>query len=114
MSFKTEKKADAHAEKVLAILGDKWTGNVWENLGWHVSWQWGSVTLYYSHYRQQYHSLIGEPNGCGGHMDLTQDGAGFSKDPQKAIRLACDYAIEVSQKEWLPIQSSVAQVRLVL
>jgi len=33
---------------------------------------------------------------------------------EKVIRLACVYAIKIFEKEWKPIQSSVAQVRLSL
>ncbi len=111
MSFKSKGEAWAHFEKVLAILGDKWQGRVWENLGWHCAWQWGSVTLYYSVYGDSYGVLIGEPGGCGGHMDLSYDGP-YSKNPKEAIRQACDNAIKVFEREWKPIQLSVAQVRL--
>lgn len=115
MSFKSSYEASEHVKKVLAILGDKWTIRVWKNLGWHCAWQWGSVTLYYSKYNDHYHVLIGEPGGCGGHMDLCQDeDLGYCKDPKEAIRMACDSAIEVFEREWRPIQSSVSQVRLSL
>ena len=114
MAFKTEKQAQAHCDVILGFLGDSWKGRVWDNLGWHVCWQWGSVTMYYSTYRKQYHCLIGEPDGCGGHIDLSQDIAGMSDDPKEAIRMACDTALEVIQQEWKPIEFSVSVVRLSL
>ena len=109
--FSTEAKAQAYSALVRKIIGDEWFPCVWENLGWNVSWQWGSVTLYFEPRRDQYHCLVGEPDGCGGHIDLSQEG-GWSSDPKKAIRLACDEALEVFENGWKPIMSSVAQVRL--
>lgn len=118
MTFETAKQAQEQCDKVLTILDPDckgtWVGRVWYNLGWHVSWQWGSVTMYYDVCDKQYDCLIGAPDGCGGHMDLSQNGAGMSDDPKEAIRLACDHAIEVFEKEWKPIQLSVASVRLSL
>jgi len=114
MGFKTQDNAQAHVKKVLAILGDKWTGRVWHNHGcWHAAWQWGSVTLYYEVYGNYYHALVGEPGGCGGHMDLTTDNR-QADDPIAAIKLACDAAIEAIEQQWKPIMTSVSVVRLSL
>lgn len=111
MSFKTKSAANNHCAKICYTLGPGWEGRVWENLGWHVAWQNGSVTLYYSVRGDYYHVLIGEPGGCGGHMDLTFDGNSNS-DPKKAIMAACECAQTVFEKQWKPIQLSVANVVL--
>ena len=114
MPFKTSKQARTHCDKILNILGDAWKGRVWENPGWHCAWQNGSVSLYYNDYYNYYSVLIGEPGGCGGHADLNHNDVPYSKDPKEAIRLACDSALEVIEREWTPIQLSVTQVRLSL
>ena len=119
MGFTSEQKAEAHNAKVLGILDPEcegtWKGRVWYNHGgWHVCWQWGSVTLYYEPRGEYYHTLVGAPNGAGGHMDLSQGGGGRSQDPKEAIRLACDTALEVIENEWKSIELSVSVVRLSL
>jgi hypothetical protein len=114
MSFETEKKAQAHCDKVLVILGDNWKGRVWNNLGWHCSWQWGSVALYYStNSGGYYHTLIGHPGSGSGHADLNMDvppGITYT-DPKEAVMKACDSALQVIASTWAPIHTSVAQVR---
>ncbi len=110
MSFKSKKQAEAKRDEVLAVLGDGWEGEVWNNLGWHCAWQLGSVTLYYSVYGDNYHTLVGDVGGCGGHMDLSVD-LPSSKDPLEAVRMACDGALEVMEQKWKPIQESVTSVR---
>lgn len=117
MPFKTKQSAEEKSHKVLAILGDKWTGRVWDNMGWHVSWRWGSIAIHYSTERNEYYCFVGSPYDhlLGGHMDLGQEeGKGYSADVLEAVRMACDNAIQVFESEWKPIQSSVAEIRLSL
>lgn len=112
MSFNLKKQAQTFCDNILTTLGDNWKGRVWNNnLGWHCAWQWGSVTLYYSVYNSSYSVLIGEPGGCGGHMDLSYNRENIYIYPKEAIQAACDVAIEVFEKEWAPIQQSVTEVR---
>ncbi len=114
MGFETETAAHVVRNDVLQIIGDKWTGHIWENLGWHVEWYWGHVQLHYDTYRNQYYGRIGELEGGGGHIDLAPAETGWSDDPKEAIRLACTHAHEVFEEEWRPIMSSVSVVTLSL
>ncbi len=116
MSFETQEQAQMHCDKVLDILDPDcdghWHGRVWDNLGWHCAWQWGSVSLYYSDHGDDYDVLIGAPGGWGGRADLScTDNEDCCKDPKEAIRKACDVALEVFEKEWKPIQLSVEEIR---
>lgn len=117
MAFKTEKQAQEHCNKVLAILDPdcdgNWQGRVWDNLGWHCCWKNGAVNLHYEWDLQYYWAMVGSLDDSFGHNALTAD-LEPTDDPKEAIRLACDYAIDVFEKEWKPIQLSVAQVRLSL
>jgi len=113
MSFKSSTEANEHLKKVLSILGDNWQGRIWDNLGWHCSWQWGSVTLHYTPQSKMYCVLIGDPGGCGGHVDLSRDLVA-SEDPIEVIRASCDSALQVIADSWKPIESSVSRVRLSL
>lgn len=111
MGYKTETEAQTHCNEILAILGKKWKGRVWENLGWHCAWQNGAVTLHRETMGDYYFAFVGTPWGYGGHMDLNR-GNSHDKDPKKAIMKACEMAQKVFETEWRPIMFSVATVVL--
>ena len=109
MAFPNEKAAQAHCDKVLGVLGDKWKGKIRQDgVGdWDVSWQWGAILLRYMQHLNQYNVSVGNE-----HDDLII--YEHFDDPKAAVLVACDHAIEVFESEWKPIMLSVAVVRLSL
>jgi len=108
MSFDKKSEAEIHAAAIQGILGDEWTARVWDNLGWHCAWERDYINLHYSTYGNSYTCLIGTHGG--GHIDLSVEGDGSSRDPKEAIRIACEEAQKVFREKWQPIQDSVANI----
>lgn len=111
MAFKTEKQAQAHCAEILSVLGDSWTGEVWDNLGWHCKWEWGSVSLRYSSHGEYYYALVGTPGSGTGHVGLCPGCLDVITDPKEAVKWACDAALKIIERDWRkPIKLSLEEV----
>lgn len=83
---------------VQRLKGSGWTVQVHENLGWHYTAVSGPVQVYPSG-DGRFHCMIGSdlpasPGGCG--LWTPQPGH-YSKDPNRAVRLALQYVYPVVQ-----------------
>ncbi len=85
-------------------LGPAWKPCVWENLGWHISWENGAFTLYYSSDDKKFSVLI------GGHSDFHDAHKIHRRDPLMAIRLAAQCAQNMYRTKWMPIIGSIETI----
>jgi len=107
------KKMSILGQEVRNKLGSGWRYNVWENLGWHVEWIKGAVSLHYNKQTKRFWAMVGPVDSGAGHMDLTpQVSTCSSPDPIEAVRIAIKFAFEVVEKEWEPIMTSMRNVIL--
>lgn len=98
MSFDTRRKAQAFGKKIQARLrGDNWTIRVWENLGWHVCWRLGRVSLYYASYDHNFSCLIADDDTAPGSGSPVWTTNFSSSDPNAAVKHDLDYAVNVAK-----------------
>jgi len=109
MAFKSKKHAQQHCDKIQAVLGDGWTPDVWNNLGWHCCWIKGAAYLSYSPHSKTYSVLVGDLGSRSGRPELCGD-VPHHDDPIKAVAAACKYALEIINTEWMPIKASVEEL----
>ena len=107
--MKTKAQAQKLADKISAVLGKNWKSEVWENLGWHVDWTNGAISLNYNEYRSQFWCFVGEPNSGTGHLDF-HDISTHSSDPIKVIKASIHNARKVIKTEWTPIIDSINEI----
>lgn len=108
--MKTKKEAEKIARKVAAKLPNGWRCNIWENLGWHVEWHKGAISLHYEWPERYFWCMAGMIDSCTGDLDLSRDPIRRFDDPIAAIKHICRYAKRQIKKEWLPIINSVDKV----
>lgn len=108
-------------DRVLDDLPGPWEGRVWENLGWHVSWTCGAVSLHYSspgfgaelHWKP-FWCMVGDLDSGTGlshfHSRASILDRAFAT-PQEAVRAVCDDAMKAIDGRLLPIINSVRSVR---
>lgn len=94
----THMKADKIKRDVEKILGSDWSSHVWENLGWHVSWQNGAVCLHYEERGNNFWSMVGDIGSGTGNCELTPSTTRHSADPLKAVKWAIKYAQEADEE----------------
>ena len=103
----TEEQARLIANRYSDMLPEPaWRLNIWENLGWHISWRHGCVSLYYEERDNRFWAMVCYPGHHGGHMDLQPDGKHF-RDPLVAVRHAAEQAQAAYREKWMPIIASV-------
>lgn len=92
-----------------------WDVRVWENLGWHIAWVNGAVSLHYDEYNRsdnrRFWAMVGDVRSMTGNAELTPRTCRRFVSPVAAVRAACDYAIDRIEEYWRPIESSVRDVR---
>jgi hypothetical protein len=112
--MRTKTETDRIRDCVLRQLGPGWIGKVWRNLGWHVLWVNGAVSLYYSQPlgvgSVSYWAMIGDIGSTAGSIELTERNCPHFKTPRKAVIHACEYAQKQHAIERVPIMQSVAKV----
>jgi len=98
--MKDKRKAEQLKIEVERILGSGWKGRVWGNLGWHVDWQNGAVSLHYSEYIKVkgFWAMVGEIGSGTGNPQLVPRDAEHYADPLEAVRKAIEYAQEEDVK----------------
>ncbi len=114
------KEVEKLGEQVAQKLGLGWETRIWNNLGWHVSWINGAVSVYYAEgycavvngQKKPFWAMVGDPGTGSGHMNLTPRAIPHFRTAREAARSACKFAMQQIQKEWKPIESSVARVLL--
>ena len=110
--MKTKKEAQKVGLSVGKKLGQAWRIHIWENLGWHVAWVRGAVNLHYEeHSNRPFWAMVGNPGDMPGDVRLALPFQKGYANPVVAVRVACDYAIDVIQTRWKPIESSVMAIR---
>jgi len=94
--MKHKEEAEQLKTEVERALGSGWKGHVWENLGWHVDWQNGAVSLHYSENTKinGFWAMVGEIGSGTGNCELTPRSAGQYASPLEAVRKAIEYAQE--------------------
>lgn len=106
----TEQQARVIGAKVCGILGKGWKVNVWENLGWHVSWYNGAVSLHYSpQMDEKFWAMVGPIGSGAGSVELTPRTGKHFAGPIRAIRAAIEFAQE-QNKEREQIMKSCSTV----
>jgi len=91
MSFGSQKQAEAVGKELIKGFQEGWTLKVWENLGWHISFDFGKyVHVYYDPKSDSFSALIGGEHG--GKPEWTNHFS--SKDPGLVIFNALKYARE--------------------
>jgi len=102
----TENQARITGTMVQTILGPGWKCNVWENLGWNVSWTNGAVVLHYSpQMDKKYWSMVGQIYSGAGDVELTPKTVKYYKEPISAIRAAIEYAQKANKEREQIIES---------
>jgi hypothetical protein len=79
----TKAKAEKLGVRVLKELGEGWTMEVWDNLGWHVHWINGGVSLAcLENTSKPFWAMVGDPKDPGtGHVVFASGDAECSADP---------------------------------
>ena len=102
-------QAKARMTNVLKLLGEGWTGETWENDGWHVKWYNGAVQLRYSYHQDMYWAMVGWIGETGGLPWLmAEDDERMQADPRRAIQVACETAMAIVNQKVLPMIGSLA------
>lgn len=100
MNFNSEREAQAFGRKIKKKLkGKGWKIRVWENLGWHVAWHLGRVSLYPSQYSDgpvKYHTLISDNDDSLGSGACMWTRNNYSEDPNEVVRQDLQYCLEVA------------------
>lgn len=90
--MKDKRQADAELNRMLGQLKGKWTGRVWENLGWHCSAYLGPLSIYYCEHTKRYSCLLTTGDDFPNHGEIFwNDNESFS-DPNEAVRHQLDLA----------------------
>lgn len=107
----TKQEVDKLGKKILRKLGKGWKYTIWENLGWHVHWINGSITLNCCTYtgENMFYYMIGPPNSAVGHIDFTSIES--YKDPSKAVKAGIVEAERVIENHWMPIINSIQKLK---
>lgn len=116
--MQTREEAWRIGQKVAKQLGQDWKVRIWENVGWHVTWTKGAITVHYEEgaTNQHFWCLVGPVNSGLGHLDLN---VGMRDDhvcqgyrtARGAIRNAVREAQECIVKEWIPIIDSLEEIK---
>lgn len=95
-----QEKAEQLKTKIEHTLGSGWVSKVWENLGWHVCWQNGAVSLHYSEHTNAdgFWAMVGDIGSGTGNIELTPRSGEHYTDPVEAVQKAIEYAQEADIK----------------
>jgi len=98
-------------KKYQKCLGVGWKTRIHENIGWHLCWRNGSVSVFYEPgVNPAFWAMIGPPDSGVGTCELTPSRIPHFKTPELAVEAACNFAIAQMWKEWAPTVLSVLQV----
>jgi len=96
MSFNTRAAAQSFGRRIrLKLKGKGWKYETWDNLGWHVQWTLGRLTLHYSRYSNKFSTLISDDDKCIGgapHWSRTCS----CEDPNEAVAADLKYALDIT------------------
>jgi len=101
MSFDSKRSAQAFGRKILKILkGTGWKTRVWDNLGWHVGWELGRVSLHVENYADGnvFSCLIADDDKSIGAGACSWTTSFTSKDPNEVVEHDLKHALKIGSE----------------